>query len=74
MKIFVGLAGFPAMLLCRKLGAGKIQALGGILACVGMVCTAFSVTAWQALLANGVLSGKSLQKLTHLLFIYRCQM
>ena len=46
------------MLICRKVGAGKVQILGGLLCCIGMICTAYCKEAWQALLANGVVTGK----------------
>ena len=52
--------GFPAMLICRRIGAGLILIIGGVLSCVGMTCTAFSQAAWQALLANGFLTGEIL--------------
>ena len=48
------------MLICRRIGAGQIQIIGGVLSCVGMTCTAFSQAAWQALLANGFLTGEIL--------------
>ena len=45
------------MLLCKKIGTGKVQMLGGVLCCIGMTCTAFCKEAWQALLANGIVTG-----------------
>ena len=45
------------MILCKKIGAGKVHILGGLLCCIGMTCTAYCKNAWQALLANGIVTG-----------------
>ena len=45
------------MILCKKIGAGKVHVLGGLLCCIGMTCTAYCKNAWQALLANGIVTG-----------------
>ena len=50
-------SGLPAMILCKKIGAGKVHILGGLLCCIGMTCTAYCKNAWQALLANGIVTG-----------------
>lgn len=50
-------AAFPAMLLCRKLTGGKVQIIGGVFSCAGMIGAAFSTQAWQALISNGIVTG-----------------
>ena len=52
--------GVPAIFVCRKIGAGKVQIAGGVLCCIGLTCTAFTTAAWQALLTNGVVTGISI--------------
>ena len=53
--------GIPAIFVCRKIGAGKVQIAGGVLCCLGLTCTAFTTAAWQALLINGVVTGISIR-------------
>ena len=53
--------GIPAIFVCRKIGAGKVQIAGGVLCCLGLTCTAFTTAAWQALLTNGVVTGISIR-------------
>jgi len=44
--------------LTRRFGARKIQIAGGITFITGIMITAFTTSAWHALLSTGILSSK----------------